>query len=271
MAMSKRPVDSHKGMFGKVTVIGGAQGMTGAALLAGRAALKLGAGGVHVVLLADNAPGVDILQPELMLHSSGKSESSHHFELGNSDVLVAGCGMGNSATARQLLFEVLSSPVAMVLDADALNLIAQHASLRDLLLSRESPSVLTPHPGEAARLLSCRTSEIQSNRIASVEKLAKQYNCSVLLKGAHTLCVTRDGLLYENQTGNPGMSAPGMGDVLSGMIGAFIAQGLSCDDAMRMGVHLHGAAGDELAKTVAIGMTAGELIDQARLLLNQWR
>ena len=270
----KRVRDSHKGLFGTVTVIGGASGMIGAPLLAGRAALKLGTGCVHVGFLADNAPGVDLLQPELMLHSAHNLLSSAPFALSSSkdnSVIVIGCGMGGSNDAYKLLYEVLKLKLPIVLDADALNLLASHADLQDDLRARKHPSVLTPHPGEAARLLDCRIDEIQADRIAAIQQLAQKFACSVVLKGANSLCATRDGRLFVNQTGNPGMSAAGMGDVLTGMISAFIAQGMSADDALLLAVHLHGTAGDVLAQQHAtIGMTATEVTEWARWLLNQW-
>ncbi|MDD5300672.1 MAG: NAD(P)H-hydrate dehydratase [Gallionella sp.] len=299
----KRPRDSHKGMFGSVAVIGGATGMVGAPLLAARAALKLGAGCVHVGFLADNAPGVDLLQPELMLHSAadalcpsplpvkppspqsspasgrgGEREEPFSIPAGeganvksNFNVLAIGCGMGTSKAAYKLLYEALKSKTPIVLDADALNLLASHADLQDDLRARKHPSVLTPHPGEAARLLACGIKEVQADRIAAVQQLAQKFACSVALKGADSLCATRDGRLFVNRTGNPGMSAAGMGDVLTGMIAAFIAQGMAADDALLLAVHLHGAAGDALAEQQAsIGMTATEVTEWARWLLNQW-
>ena len=261
--LPKRPKDSHKGLFGTVAVIGGAEGMTGAALLAARAALKLGAGCVHACLLADNAPSVDFVQPELMLHNAQAA-------LPRATVLVAGCGMGSDATAQKLLMEALHHKAVLVVDADALNLVATNACLRQLLIARQTPTVLTPHPGEAARLLGCSTTKVQADRIGSIQQLAKIFACSVVLKGADSLCATRDGRLFVNHTGNPGMSAPGMGDVLAGMISALIAQGLNVDDALLLAVHLHGAAGDELAKQTAVGMTATEVTEKARWLLNKW-
>jgi len=273
-----RPHDSHKGMFGTVTVIGGASGMVGAALLAARAALKLGAGCVHVGLLTEAAPIVDFIEPELMLHWLKARNESRHYDdtqphdksILSSNVLVLGCGMGRSRTAQQILHDALNYPATLVLDADALNLIAQYVGLRRLLTLRAAPVILTPHPGEAARLLSCSTQEVQADRIAAVTKLASTFSCSVVLKGANSLCVTHDKRHFANPTGNPGMSAPGMGDVLAGMIAAFIAQGLNADDALLLAVYLHGAAGDALAKHSAVGMTASELTDQARRLLNIW-
>ena len=265
--LKSRPRDSHKGMFGTVTVIGGANGMVGATLLAARAALKMGAGCVHAGLLADNAPGVDLLQPELMLHNAAEA-----LQLSDPDVVAIGCGMGRSNTAYKLLYEVLRFKSPLVLDADALNLLSSHPDLQDDLRARKYPALLTPHPGEAAHLLACDTKKIQADRISAVQQLAQIFRCSVVLKGADSLCATSDGKLFVNRTGNPGMSSPGMGDVLTGMIAAFIAQGLTADHAMLLAVHLHGAAGDALAGQHArIGMTATEVTEWARWLLNQWK
>jgi ADP-dependent NAD(P)H-hydrate dehydratase / NAD(P)H-hydrate epimerase len=262
----KRPRNSHKGLFGTVVVIGGAQGMIGAPLLAARAALKLGAGCVHAGLLAENAPCVDPMQPELMLHSAKTS-----LQLPDVDVFAIGCGLGTSIAAQKLLYEALKGNATLVLDADALNLLARHADLQDDLRSRKRPSVLTPHPGEAARLLACSAKEIQADRATAARDLSQKFACSVVLKGADSLCATRGGKLFVNKTGNPGMSSAGMGDVLTGMIAAFIAQGMTADDAMLLAVHLHGAAADVLAEQgIAIGMTATDITEWARWLLNQW-
>jgi len=263
--LKPRPKDSHKGQFGTVTVIGGDRGTVGAALLAGRAALKMGAGCVHVGLLADNAPVVDMQMPELMLHTASAALSST-----KPDVLAVGCGLGQSMAAQKLLYDALQTGAALVLDADALNIIALRPDLRGMLHGRKAPTVCTPHPGEAARLLACSTDDIQADRAAAAHALAKKLNASVVLKGAGSLCATSDGKLYLNQTGNPGMSTAGMGDVLSGMLAAFIAQGISADDALLLAVHLHGAAGDELAKQQAtLGMSATEVTEWARWLLNR--
>ena len=285
-----RPHDSHKGMFGTVAVIGGDSGMVGAPLLAARAALKLGAGCVHVGLLAQAAPVVDMVQPELMLHTAqvalkklplppslphGEREATPFslrekgWEAGS--VLVIGCGMGTSLIAQKLLTDALKLPTPLVLDADALNLLARHAELQEDVRKRTAPTIITPHPGEAARLLGIGVAEVQTLRSEAAQQLASRLSCTVVLKGADSVCVTRDGKVYLNNTGNPGMSAPGMGDVLTGMIAACIAQGINADDALLLAVHLHGAAGGELAKRDAsVGMAASELIDQARILLNHW-
>jgi hydroxyethylthiazole kinase-like uncharacterized protein yjeF len=264
--LTPRPHDSHKGQFGTVAVIGGNNGMTGAALLAGRAALKLGAGCVHVGLLAENAPVVDMQQPEIMLHSAHGALKLHGL-----NVIAIGCGMGHALHAQKILHDVLTTEITLVLDADALNILAMRPDLRSMLSNRKAPSVITPHPGEAARLLGISTEEVQAARHNSAQELARRLHCSVVLKGAGSLCVTADGKTWLNNTGNPGMSGLGMGDVLSGMIAAFIAQGLNPDDALLLAVHLHGAAGDALAQQQAsIGMTASEVTEWSRWLLNQW-
>ncbi|HET7832318.1 MAG TPA: NAD(P)H-hydrate dehydratase, partial [Gallionella sp.] len=231
-----------------------------------RAALKLGAGCVHVFLLADNAPSVDLVQPELIVHHATKAAP-----LPDTDVLVIGCGLGQDTVAQKQLHDALHSDATLVLDAGALNLLAERPDLRIPLHARAAATVLTPHPGEAARLLECSTAEVQADRVAAVLQLAEQLRCSVVLKGADSLCAVHNGKLFVNHTGNPGMSSAGMGDVLAGMIGAFIAQGMTADDALLLGVHLHGAAGDKLAEQHStIGMTATEVTEWARWLLNQW-
>ena len=264
--LAPRPRDSHKGNFGTAAVIGGASGMVGAPLLAARAALKLGAGCVHVGILADNALSADVLQPELMLHSAQTA-----LRLPKLDVLAIGCGMGHDETAQKILHDALQLDTVLVLDADALNILALHPDMRTVLVSRQSANVLTPHPGEAARLLDCAIEKVQSARSEAAQELAKRFGSAVVLKGVNSLCVTRNGKMYVNKTGNPGMSSPGMGDVLTGIITAFIAQGLDVDQALLLAVHLHGAAGDAMAKQkVTIGMTATEVTEWARWLLNQW-
>lgn len=269
--LKPRAKDSHKGLFGSVTAIGGAEGYIGAALLAGRAAMKMGAGSVHVGLLAAKMPLVDMRVPELMLHSAGDAlKQLSSLKEGQANVLVLGCGLGHSPAAQKIVYDALQLNVPLVLDADALNIIALRPDLRSLLHNRKAATVATPHPGEAARLLGISTEEVQADRTAAVTALAKKLNASVVLKGAGSVCVTQEGKLHLNKTGNPGMSSAGMGDVLAGMIGAFIAQGLSADEALLLAVYLHGAAGDALAEQQAtLGMSATEVTEWARWLLNQ--
>jgi hydroxyethylthiazole kinase-like uncharacterized protein yjeF len=263
-ALKPRPRNFHKGNAGSLGVIGGARGMTGAALLSGRSALKLGAGRVYVGLLEHLA--VDFGAPELMLR---------HVDdvLGQDlDAVVAGPGLGRTEHGATLVGAVLASDLPCVLDADALNLLADDKDLRNACARRSADTLLTPHPAEAGRLLGTTTGRIQEDRIAAARALAERYNTHVVLKGNGSVLVARDGHLFINTTGNPGMASAGMGDVLSGILGALLAQRLSGESALVLGVHLHGAAADALAADGAgpVGLTAGELPDVARRLWNGW-
>ncbi len=255
--------NSHKGSFGSVGVIGGAPGMAGAALLAGRAALKLGAGRVYVGLL-EHLP-VDPVQPELMLRSADETQSL-------ATVLATGPGLGQSDTALTLLRRAIESPLPLVLDADALNLLAAHPTLFKHLARRAATAVLTPHPAEAARLLDVATEAVQADRVAAALELARRGQALVVLKGCGSIVATPAGQWYINTTGNPGLASAGTGDVLTGCIAAFLAQGWPPTEALLAAVHLHGAAADALsaAGTGPVGLAAGELIDAARALLNRW-
>jgi ADP-dependent NAD(P)H-hydrate dehydratase / NAD(P)H-hydrate epimerase len=264
---SPRPANSHKGHFGSVGVLGGNSGMIGAALLAGRSALYLGAGRVYLGMLAESAPLADIFQPELMLRAP-----SELFDLNTINCLIAGPGMGITEATYAWMQHALNSSLPLVLDADALNHIAFHSELARQLKLRNAPVVLTPHPAEAARLLDMDVSMVQNNRIDAATKIAERLDCFVLLKGAGSICALPGGQCFINTSGNPGLSSAGTGDVLAGMIGAFIAQGLKPDDAMLLAVYLHGVAADELLERNhgPVGMTASEIIVTARLLLNGW-
>lgn len=264
---SPRPANSHKGTFGNLAILGGATGMVGAALLSGRSALYLGAGRVYLGMLTPSAPPVDFLQPELMLRSP-----SEIFKLNSLDCLVAGPGLGSDPEALSWLDIVLSTELTLVLDADALNLIALNPHLAEKLGQRKVPSILTPHPAEAARLLKTDTMTVQNDRMDAVYRISQQFNCYVVLKGAGSICCFPDGKRYLNTSGNPGLSTAGTGDVLAGMIGALIAQGQNPDHALLLAVYLHGAAADQLLQNNhgPLGMVASEVIAAARLLLNQW-
>jgi hydroxyethylthiazole kinase-like uncharacterized protein yjeF len=260
-----RRANSHKGDYGSVGIIGGAPGMAGAALLAGRAALQLGAGRVYVGLIAESALGYDPVQPELMLRAAREILKLDHL-----NAYAVGPGLGQSPDAHQLLSAALEIGQPMVLDADALNLLAADPNLQQLLVNRSAPTLLTPHPAEAARLLSIDTAGVQADRIAAACAIAGRYKSSVVLKGAGSVCALADGKWFINTTGNPGMASAGMGDVLTGFIAALLAQRAEANTALLAGVHLHGAAGDALAATNGqVGMTAGECITAARKLLNR--
>ena len=260
-----RPTDAHKGTFGTVAILGGGPGMAGAPLLAGRAALKTGAGKVLIGFAQADCPiPCDPLQPELMLR-----DADSLLQAGIPvDVWVAGCGLGTTAQALSSLSTLfgLRSPAALVLDADGLNLLAGGR----LPAWGAGPVILTPHPAEAARLLHCTTREIQANRLQAARTLAQRYQAWVALKGAGTLVCRPDGQCWINQTGNPGLATAGTGDVLAGMMGSLIAQAIELEQAVPGAVWLHGAAADALvaAGIGPIGLTAGELADAARQLRN---
>ncbi|MBE0612365.1 MAG: NAD(P)H-hydrate dehydratase [Burkholderiales bacterium] len=264
-ALSPRPRNFHKGNAGSVGVLGGAHGMVGAAVLAGRAALKLGAGKVFLGLLTDDPPELDYGQPELMLRTPREL-----LETGVISVFAVGPGMGTVKSAEQLLREVLDADVPLILDADALNLVAASKTLQARLSKRSAPSVLTPHPAEAARLLGCSTAAVQAERIGTAIELAQRYRAVAVLKGNGSIIAGLQGTWLINASGNPGMATAGMGDVLTGMIASLLAQGAGATAAAAAGVWLHGAAADALAGEIRgpIGITAGELIEPARTLLN---
>jgi hydroxyethylthiazole kinase-like uncharacterized protein yjeF len=263
-ALRPRPRNSHKGMFGNVGVLGGAPGMVGAALLAGRAALKLGAGRVFVGLFADS-PSVDLVQPELMLRPAQELLKTEGL-----DCVAVGPGLGQSQAAQHALAAILAHQATLVLDADALNLVAIHPKLQKSLAARSSASILTPHPAEAARLLATSTDKIQYDRIAAARMLSTRFNAAVVLKGNGSVCALPSGDWYLNTSGNPGMAAAGMGDVLTGIIASLSAQGGDPSLALLAGVHLHGLAADRLvaAGIGPAGMTASEVMDASRRLLN---
>jgi ADP-dependent NAD(P)H-hydrate dehydratase / NAD(P)H-hydrate epimerase len=264
--LKKRAQNFHKGMAGSLGILGGAAGMTGAALLAGRAALKLGAGRVYVGLLQEKPVEVDAAAPELMLRHADDV-------LGQDlDAVLAGPGLGASGHAATLVGAALASEMPCVLDADALNLMAGDEDLSDACERRTAQTLLTPHPGEAARLLDTSVAEVQANRLSSAQRLADSYNAHVVLKGNGSVVVARDGHWFVNTSGNAGMASAGMGDVLAGFLGALLAQRYTGETAIVLGVHLHGAAADALvaAGTGPVGLTAGELIEPARRIWNGW-
>ena len=243
--------------------------MAGAALLTARAALKLGAGRVYVGLLARDALLLDAVQPELMLRPA-----SEVLKLDHLSCLALGPGLGATADAglylQWALKSALDSKLPLVIDADALNGIAASDALKTVIKKVVTTKVLTPHPAEAARLLGCSTREVQADRIAAATALAAEYQAHVVLKGAGSICASPDQPWRINTSGNPGMASAGMGDVLTGIIAALLAQGVAPQRAMDTAVWLHGAAADAcVANGVGpVGLTAGEVIDAARRLLN---
>ncbi len=270
--LAPRARNSHKGTYGTLAIIGGNRGMVGAALLAGRAGLLGGAGKVRVGLLTTDPVAVDAMQPELMLSSVDDALEA--------DVIVAGPGAGRSPSAtsasmfeRTVLPALFASHKPLVIDADALNAIALNDTLRHALIAkRKGPTLLTPHPAEAARLLGRQTAEVQQHRLASALELAQRFHAHVVLKGAGSLCAFPDGGWSVNTTGNPGLASGGSGDVLAGLIGAMLAQGLSPERALQYAVCLHGAAADACVARGAgpAGLTASEVAVEARRVMNAW-
>lgn len=259
--LARRPVDSHKGSFGDVAIIGGAEGMLGAPMLAARAALYGGAGRVIAAMLA-RGQHVDPLQPEIMFRDAAT------FEI-DSTACACGPGLGKTPEATRLLVRALDSAAQLVLDADALNLVALSDSLRERLRAR-GKAILTPHPLEAARLSGRSTAEIQADRVGSAAALAAQFRCVVVLKGAGTVIAMPDGELVVNGTGNPGLATAGTGDVLAGLAGSLLAQGWPYREAALGSVYMHGQAADDLVEQGIgpVGLTAGELAPAIRAVRN---
>ncbi|KAF3999145.1 NAD(P)H-hydrate dehydratase [Glaciimonas immobilis] len=264
--LQPRARDSHKGSFGSVAVIGGASGMSGAAVLAARAAAKAGAGKVFIGFL-DHGPAYDSNQPELMCRVAAELDLT-------SVTLVVGTGLGTSPPAHDLLVKTLMTPRDLVLDADALNLIAIEPALHQLVAQRRQSAlhtIMTPHPLEAARLLGVSTANIQSDRLAAARRLAHNFNAVVVLKGAGSVIAHPNGDAIINPTGNPALATGGSGDVLSGICGALLAQGWSDWNAAMGAVWLHGSAADLLVSQGCgpIGLTASELIPAVRSVFNE--
>jgi hydroxyethylthiazole kinase-like uncharacterized protein yjeF len=265
--LQRRRQNSHKGSFGKVFVIGGAAGMTGAAILAARTALKCGAGRVYIASL-DPGFSHDGEQPELMRWRPDEVETEDA-------VLIVGPGLGNSREAHDLLSQALASKAPLVLDADALNLLASESGLQHKLSSRlashRAATLLTPHPLEAARLLGVSSAQVQADRLHSATAIAKRFNAVVILKGSGTVIADPDGKLVVNTTGNPGLATAGSGDVLAGLCGALLAQHWPLWQAAIGAVWLHGQAADDMVADGSgpIGIAASELIPYLRRRLNQ--
>lgn len=249
---------AHKGQLGHVLVVGGDAGTMGAALLAARAALRSGAGLVSVATRAAHCAAITAAQPELMCHAVESAGDLRRL-LGRSDVIAVGPGLGQDVWGRALLAEVLTADKPLILDADALNLLA-------LEPATNADWILTPHPGEAGRLLGRSASAVQADRFAAVRELQQRYGGIAVLKGAGTLVAGQEIALCPH--GNPGMAAGGTGDALCGVIAALRAQGLGAEDAACAGVTAHALAGDRAALAGERGLLASDLTAQLRAILN---
>ncbi|QYF93169.1 NAD(P)H-hydrate dehydratase [Massilia sp. PAMC28688] len=262
-ACQARRHDSHKGSFGDVAVLGGAQGMGGAAVLAARGALYGGAGRVMVAALGP-APAYDSMQPEIMFRTAAEVNFS-------GCTVVAGCGMGAGASAIGLLAKVLDGAGPAVLDADAINLVGASPDLLGRASARVGPTIVTPHPLEAARLLGVTAPVVQADRLAAAREIAARMHAVVVLKGSGSVIADAGGRAVINGTGNPGLATGGTGDVLAGLCGSLLAQGWPAWEAALGAVWIHGQAADDLVAggTGPVGLTAGELPAAMRKVLNR--
>ncbi len=254
----------HKGTFGTLGIVGGADGMVGAPLLAGRAALLAGTGKVWIGFAARGHPAVDWATPELMLRSADNVLNA------GVDALICGPGLGNGDVAGTLVTRAIDVRAPLVLDADALNVVAADAGLADAVAARGYPTVITPHPAEAGRLLGVATAAVQVDRLGAAQALARKLHAAVVVKGAGSVLAYPDGTWDINASGNPGLASAGTGDVLAGFAGAFLAQRLDAVTALRLAVCLHGAAADACVQggRGPVGLTASEIAPAARSLLN---
>lgn len=264
----KRRSNSHKGTFGTLGIIGGALGMSGACILSGNAALKSGCGKVIIGFNQQKILNCFIeTVPELIFKKA--NELIQEFNT-NITTWIVGCGLGVKLNARLLMKKILkyihSNNTYVLFDADALNILTHFQSVK---LTKYC--IITPHPKEASRLLGCSVNEIQKNRKKAAINLAKKFNCWVVLKGKKTIVASRCQQISENYTGNVGLATSGSGDVLSGIIGSFIAQKITIAESIIGGVWIHGKAADNLvSKGVGpIGLTAHELCDEVRLIRNK--
>ncbi len=259
--LGRRARGAHKGDFGHVLVIGGDHGFSGAVRMAGEAALRTGAGLVTVATRPEHAALLNTARPELMCH--GVADASVLAPLlQRATVIAIGPGLGQTAWSRALFNTALESKLPLVVDADALNLLASEPARRDNW-------ILTPHPGEAARLLEMSAADIQSDRFRSAQTLQAQYGGVVVLKGAGTLIANAEQPISVCTAGNPGMATAGMGDVLTGIIAGMLAQGIGLADAATAGVCLHAAAADRAAQAGERGLLANDLQMELRVLLNR--
>ncbi|MFJ2995240.1 NAD(P)H-hydrate dehydratase [Pandoraea sp. NPDC087047] len=264
--LPQRRQASHKGSYGSLAVLGGNEGMVGAPMLSGRTGLMTGAGRVYVGFVAHDAPAWDPVHPELMLRHA------ENLDLSAMQAVAIGPGLGTSAASAACLSRALAlEHTPLVIDADALNLLAAEPSLAERVRRRSGPTVLTPHPLEAARLAGCDVAKIQSDRLASARALAQHFGVTIVLKGSGS--VIDDGTrAWINTTGNAGLATAGTGDVLTGVIGALLAQGMPATQAALAAVWMHGRAADRCvsAGTGPAGLTASELLPAIRAELGEW-
>jgi len=259
--LSARSPSAHKGQFGHVLLIGGDRGLGGAILLSAESALRSGAGLVSVATRSEHVPAALARLPEVMTVGTHSANQLMGL-LERASVLVVGPGLGQSAWGRSLLSAAANAPLPQVWDADALNLLAKGG------LELPRGCVITPHPGEAARLLGLSTAAVQADRLTVARQLSKKYSAVVILKGAGSLIASPDGRLALCDRGHPAMATAGLGDVLAGLVGALLAQGMEAYDAACLAVWLHASAGERQGK-LGRGLAASDLIPAIRQLLEE--
>ncbi|HLF11546.1 MAG TPA: NAD(P)H-hydrate dehydratase [Gammaproteobacteria bacterium] len=259
-ALPRRARTAHKGAHGRLLLVGGGPGMSGAIRLAAEAALRAGAGLADVATHPHSVATVMAGRPEIMCHAIETAESLDEL-LELADGVVAGPGLGRSEWSSALWRRILATDLPLVVDADALNMLAVSPH-------RRRNWILTPHPGEAARLLAKPAAEIQLDRLGAVSELARRYGAVAVLKGACSLIACTDDLTYVCDRGNPGMAAAGMGDVLAGVLGALVVQIKDLGQSARAGVLLHALAGDAAAEDGERGLLASDLMPQIRRWAN---
>ncbi|NOT83583.1 MAG: NAD(P)H-hydrate dehydratase [Methylococcaceae bacterium] len=259
----KRHCCAHKGSNGHVLIIGGACGFSGAILLAGQAALRVGSGLVSLATRPEHAGFINLTVPELMSHAVQTAEQLPEL-LAKASVVVIGPGLGQTDWSVGLLNKALGISKPLIIDADALNLLAKS----NIMFGHHPNWILTPHPGEAARLLNISTLDVQQDRFAAVTALQAHFGGIVVLKGAGSLIADAQGITLSN-TGNPGMASGGMGDVLTGVIAGLCAQGLNLAEAVQQGVYIHGAAADNATHVAGErGLVASDLMPYLRQWVN---
>jgi ADP-dependent NAD(P)H-hydrate dehydratase / NAD(P)H-hydrate epimerase len=275
--LPERRPDAHKGQCGSVLVVGGSPGLTGAAAMCAQAALRAGAGlvtlgvpeGVHDILEVKLTEVMTRALPQTAGRTLSREAAEYILRICRDfEVLALGPGLSTNGETREAVRELVRSvPVPLVLDADGLNAMSGHV---DILMERRAPLVVTPHPGEMARLLESDTASVQADRVGAALDAARSWGAVVVLKGANTVIADADGTVRINTTGNPGMASAGMGDVLTGCVAALIARGLGGFDAASAGVYYHGHAADlAAAMDGMVGMTAGDVIRHLPLAMRR--
>lgn len=259
----QRKTDANKGDFGHVLIVGGDDGMAGAVVMAAEAAYRTGAGRVTVLTHEKHFAALISRLPCTMTASANSTRELREIIKGKT-VIAIGCGLGKSAWSKKMFGFFMKTNLPKIIDADALNLLSVSKNKYDL-----QNAILTPHPGEAARLLGCNVEWIQKNRQSAIKKLQEKYQATIVLKGSGSLILGEDQKLYQCQFGNAGMAVAGMGDVLTGIVSGLVAQKISLNQTAILGVNIHALAGD-LAKDQQgeIGMLPTDLIDCIRTIIN---